>query len=284
MKITNKKGLPAPLVRAVTQDDYFKGDADYSVTELIKPPRIAALEKKHDEELEEDASDLLYRLLGEAGHEVLRRSSQDGIVEERCIVEFGGKKISGQIDYGKSEQVIVDYKFTSMWAIKDGIKPEWEQQLNCYKWMAEQYGVEVKELVVVAILRDWSKPEAARNPDLPQSQVMVFKVRIWEKAHVETWVTNRLRLHEEARMGYLPDCTSEEMWARPATFAVMKKGNVRATKVCATQLEAGTFIAAQPKPTLYEIELRPEQRPRCELYCPVQKWCGQYQQWKGESK
>lgn len=278
MRITNKHGLPAPLVRAITYSDYSKEGADYSVTELIKPPRIAALELLHANDLEEDASDRLWLLMGKAGHEVLRRSSEGGIVEERCIVDVAGKKVSGQLDYAVTEQEIIDYKFTSVWAIKDGVKPEWEQQLNCYKWMAEQYGVSVKELKIIAILRDWSKSESKRKPDLPQSQVVVLSARIWTKEAVEVWLRRRIALHENARSGVLPECTSEEVWERPEMFAVTKKGNVRATKLHSTADEAIKHVSSLG--SAYEIQRRPGERPRCESYCSVSEYCLQYKSWK----
>lgn len=280
MKITNKQGLPDPLVRAVSQDDYNKGDAHYSVTELIKPPRIAALEHKHWNELEEDASDRLWLLMGKAGHEVLRKASEGGIVEERCHVTLDGYKLSGQLDYAVGEQSIIDYKFVSLWAIKDGIKPEWEQQLNCYKWMAEQYGVSVKELKIIAILRDWNINEAKRNPELPQAQVVVLRSRIWPKEGVENWLRRRIALHENARSGVLPNCTPEEMWERPERYALMKRGNKKASRVLDSKLEAGQWMASQPSPSQFEIEVRPAERPRCENYCSVSHLCEQFKLWK----
>jgi len=283
MRITNKQNLPEPLVRAITNDNYDKGGADYSVTDLIKPPRITALEKRHWEELVEDASDRLWLLMGKAGHEVLRRSSEGGIVEERCIIDFEGYKVSGQLDYAVTEQSIIDYKFTSIWAVKDGVKPEWDQQLNCYKYLAEQYGVEVKELKIIAILRDWNINEAKRNPELPQAQVVVLPVRVWAKEAVEHWMRHRIALHENARNGVLPDCTTEEMWERPARYAVMKKGNKKASRVLDSKLEAGQWMASQPSPSQFEIEVRPAERPRCENYCSVSEFCEVYKQWKGQN-
>lgn len=283
MKITNHFSLPTPLVNAVKYSTYSKGDADYSVTELIKPPRIAALEKLHWDELEEDASERLWLLMGSAGHEVLRRSSDGGIVEERCIIEVAGKKVSGQMDYAVVDKALIDYKFVSLWAIKDGVKPEWVQQLNCYKEMADQYGVEVKELKIVAILRDWSKPEAKRSPELPQSQVVVLPVRIWEKAITLAWMQSRIALHELARAGNLTNCTPEEMWERPEKYAAMKRGNKRASKVEDTKLAIGQWVASQPKPSEFEIEVRPAERPRCESYCVVSEFCEQFKQWKGQT-
>ena len=275
MKITNHYGLPTPLVRAVTSHKYDKGGADYSVTELIKPPRIVALEKLHWNELEEDASDRLWALMGSAGHEVLRRSSEGGIVEERCVIEVDGKKVSGQLDYAVADEAIIDYKFTSVWAVKDGVKIEWEQQLNCYKYMAEQYGVNVKELKIIAILRDWNINEAKRNPELPQAQVVVLPARIWPKEAVENWLRRRIALHENARSGVLPDCTPEEMWTRPSKFAIKKPGNKRASKLCDSYDEAVKLRAPNQI-----IEQRPEQRVRCDNYCPVSSVCSQYAEFK----
>lgn len=280
MRITNKYGLPDPLVKAVTHDEYSKGGSDFSVTELIKPPRVAALEITHADDLEEDASERLWLLMGKAGHEVLRRSSEGGIVEETVKVEFGGITLKGQMDYAVHLKALWDYKFTSVWAIKDGVKPEWEQQLNVYKWMGEQYGVEIRELVIVAILRDWSKPEARRDKSYVQSQVVVLPVRMWSKDQVERFVAYRIAMHLEARRGNLPDCTAEETWEKPQKYAVMKKGNQRASKVTLDRFEAGQFIASQSHPQMYSIETRPAERPRCEDYCAVSEFCEQFKAWK----
>lgn len=281
-KLTNIYGLPEPLVRAVGFSTYSKGDADFSVSELCKPARIAALEIKHADEITEDASDRLWLLMGSAGHEVLRRSSYGGIVEERCTVEFEGRKISGQVDYAVTDKAIFDYKFISLWAIKDGVKIEHEQQINCYAWLCRKYGVEVKELKIIAILRDWSKAEASRDKSYPQSQVAVLPVRMWSDSEVENWLRRRIALHENARSGVLPNCTPEEMWERPERYAVMKKGNKKASRVLDSKLDAGQWMASQPSPSQFEIEVRPAERPRCENYCSVSEFCDVYKQWKGQ--
>ena len=40
--ITNVLNLPEAIVRAVTRDTYSKGQAEFSVTELLLPPRVRA--------------------------------------------------------------------------------------------------------------------------------------------------------------------------------------------------------------------------------------------------
>lgn len=278
MRITNKQGLPEPLVRAVSYSDRKRGDAEFTVTELVQPPRIGALTRQHYDEIEEDAADRLWLLMGSAGHEVLRRSSNGGIVEERCEVDVDGCKVSGQMDYIASQKSLTDYKFTSIYAVKEGVKPEWEQQLNSYRWLVKQYGIDIEKLEIIAIFRDWSKPESQRNRDYPQSQVLVMPVRIWLLDEAEAWIKDRIRLHRAARET-LPLCTPDEMWEKPGCWAVKKKGNTRATKLHQTQLDAQVH-ASQYKDL--EVEERPAQRPRCESYCAVSEFCSQFKQWKGQ--
>ena len=69
MIYTNKDGLPESLVRAVRNEYYNKGDADYSATELLRPPQINYLSHKHEQKLSEDVADVIYRLLGSGIHD-----------------------------------------------------------------------------------------------------------------------------------------------------------------------------------------------------------------------
>lgn len=272
--ITNKHGLPEPLVRAIQWSDRDREGCDYTITELLQPARISQLRKVHAEEITEDASDRIWLILGAAGHEVLRRSADKSrIVEERAIVEVGGFKVGGQIDYSEADNTIWDYKFTSVWAAKEGPKPEWIQQLNCYRWLAKHYGVNIEKLQIVAIYRDWSKSKASREADFPQSQVQVFDIQCWSFDTTEAFIKNRIHVHELAKE-CLPECTPDEMWERPATFAVKKQGAKRAIKLHPTWEEAAKHARQNMD---YAIETRPAVRPRCEDYCPVADFC---EQWK----
>lgn len=284
MKLTNLYGLPEPLVRAVMWSDRNREGCDYTITELDRPPRIAALERQFGDEIEEDASDRLWMLLGSAGHEVLRRSaSKSRIVEERAIaeVEVDGKmfKIGGQIDYSEVEKAIWDYKFVSLWATKEGPRQEWVEQLNCYRWLAIQYGVMIERLIIVAIFRDWSKSKAGREKSYPQSQVQVFDLPIWTDGQTLAWLRHRIRLHEAAKTA-LPECTADDTWEKPAQYAVKKKGNIRATNVYDKREDAEEHAREDG----LELEVRPATRPRCEDYCHCAPFCEQFKQFKGLGK
>ena len=69
--IVNNTGVSDGLFRALSVDNYSRGEADISVTQLISPPRIVTLHERHDAEIEEEASDVIYRMFGKIVHEIL---------------------------------------------------------------------------------------------------------------------------------------------------------------------------------------------------------------------
>lgn len=152
----------------------------------------------------------------------------------------------------------------------------WTAQLNCYRWLASQYGVSISKLQIIALLRDWSKPEAKRTPDYPQAGVVVIDIPVWPEAQTEAFLRERIALHESAKLT-LPECSPEDTWERPSKWAVQKPGAKRATKVYDNQHDAENHARSSG----LEVEFRPGERPRCSDYCLVADHCSQFQQWKG---
>jgi hypothetical protein len=114
MKITNKNNLPDAIVRAVKNDPY--SGSGYTATSLLKPPRQAALIKRHEHEIEEDASDRIWSLLGQSIHSICERANVSDLVEKRFDAYFGPHKVSGQIDsLGLESEVLTDYKTTTVY-------------------------------------------------------------------------------------------------------------------------------------------------------------------------
>jgi hypothetical protein len=276
MKLTNKLHLPQAIVDAVKNDPYTKGSAHISITGLISPPRIRVLSEKHFEDLEEDVSDKIFVLLGQVMHGILERANTEALSEERFYVEIDGMLISGQLDAYYENGLIQDYKLVSLYSVKDGVKPEYEQQLNCYAELLRKNGKKVTKLELVCILRDWSKGKA-HDETIPQQQVIKLDVPLWPAKKAQSFLKERVRLHKEAQTT-LPECTDEERWSTPDKYAVMKKGASRSLKnhnektladIHATQV--GGFV-----------ELRPGRNARCEDYCPVSNFCNQYQRLKAK--
>jgi hypothetical protein len=274
MKLTNRANLPDAIFQAVANDPYSRGDADISVTGLISPPRKVALESAHADELSEDAADRIWSLLGQSIHTILERANRVGIAERRLSITVDGWKISGGMDLYEEDGVLVDYKTTSAWSCKGGVKPEWETQLNVYAEILRANGHPVKGLRIVAILRDWSKLEARREFTYPQAQVLSFDVPLWDAVRAQAFIRERVILHKQARVS-LPECTPEERWARPGKFALMKVGGKRAVKLYDTEAEARAHASVDPKNL--RVEARPGEAVRCSAYCGAAAFCAQYQ-------
>ena len=277
--VTNALGLPEAIVRAVTRDTYSKGRAEFSATELLLPPRVRALRRCHRHEIVEDVADVIYRLVGQLGHLVLERAGKGSkdIVEKRFFASVASHVISGQSDLvlAGDHWVGYDYKFTSIWTVKEGPKPEWIAQLNILRllaWLDQK--IEIPEMVNVAIYRDWSKREARRDEAYPQHPVGVFPVPVWSYQETETFVRARIALHLAAEK-VLPECTPEERWAKPDSWRVLKTiDSKRAVKggVFTDQLAANKFAAKHG----WHVVYAPAESIRCECYCEVAPFCSQF--------
>lgn len=284
MKITNKHNVPETLVALASRDYYSKGRADYSVTEIISPPRVQRLRRKHHEEMEQDVSDMLWQLLGSALHVVAERGVADGhITEERIIAEIGDVKLSGAIDIQRITPegiIITDYKFTSAWALRQD-KPEWEAQQNIYAWLVEKVkGQKVVGVQICALIRDWSRREASVKADYPQAPIQVLDLPLWELDKTEAYIKERIDAHRLSKVqadwgDELPPCTDDERWVRETKFAVKREGRKTAIRVLDSEQEAKELAEKEKG----YVEIRKGEAIRCTgNFCGVAQWCSQYQQ------
>ena len=295
MKITNKTGLPEPIVAAVRENEYVPSGADISVTELISPIRQVALRRAHLEELEEDAADRIFALMGKIGHGILEGSGYDIFAEEQMFMNVGAWTLSGRMDSLYLEELekgvwgIDDYKFTSAYVAKER-KPgersridDWFLQLNLYRLLAKENGFNVSRLRLVMLLRDWSVLAAKRDKDFPQQQVKVVDVPLMELGPLKSWVFSKIEQHMTAQQGldqhgqeHVPECSAEERWSKPDSWAVMKEGRKSALRVLESEQDAVQWIIQNTKKTdPIQIKHRPGENTRCDNYCEVAKWCQQ---------
>jgi hypothetical protein len=290
VKLTNKYNLPDTFINVIHRPTYSRGQSEISVTEILSPPQLVLLRRRHADEIEVDAADQVWALFGSAVHNILEHGKDDHhVVEERLHTTFDGWRISGQIDLQEYQPdgsvVISDYKVTSAWVVQQE-KTEWIDQLNMYAWLIERVkSLPVTGLKIVGIIRDWSRREAAIKDSYPQAPIVVLDIPLWSAEDREAFVQNRLRLHNEANFaavsGSMPECTPEEMWEKPTTYAVMKEGGKRAKKVFLLQQEAEAFLADQKG--MHFIETREGGRTRCESFCQAAPFCEQWQNYRKET-
>jgi hypothetical protein len=292
MKLTNRNNLPETIINVIKRPEYNKGKSNMSVTELLNSPRIVQLKRKHWDELTEDASDMVWSIFGTAIHGVLEHGKDDHhIVEERIHVLLDNMHISGAIDLQEIEAdgiVVSDYKTTSAWAVMNE-KQDWHNQLNSYAYLVEAAKkTPVKKLQIVAIVRDWSRRDAANREGYPAAPIVVIDIPLWSFEEREAYVRSRISLHGDAFFemetdGEMPDCTPEEMWEKQTTYALKKDGNVRAKSVHETREAAEKALAdateKAKKNEKFTIEVREGDRTRCSSFCQVAGMCSQYQKY-----
>lgn len=234
-KLTNKYNLPEVIFRAIKNDPYDAGGADISTTRLISPPRLVTLADRHKDKIEEDVSERIWSLLGQAVHVILERADGGGIKELRQFAEVNGWKVSGAIDLIDGT-TILDHKVTSVWSyIYKSRMDEWEKQGNVNRWLYHKNGGECDRLQNILILRDWVASKAD-TIGYPPVQIVTVELPVWPLKKAEEYVIKRVKLHQEARKTKDKDlevCSTDERWWNERT---------------------GRFI-------------------RCEQYCPARSVC-----------
>ena len=281
MKITNKQNLPAPIVALLSRNYYSKGASQYSVTELMSPPKIRRLREQYDADMEIDVTKLIASQLGTFMHGKLEAKEVEGYTnEERIFTEVDGVVISGAIDLQQQVEggvVIIDYKFVKAWSVKQG-KDDWTTQLNIYKWLVESVKrVPVKGLQICAIIKDYSAHDTSEG--YPEAEAVMIDIPMWDSVTTEAYVRKRLEMHRNAKVNHefgeeLQACTDEERWMSETVFAVKREGRKSAIRLFKT-IEEATELAEKEKGY---VETRKGEPKRCTGdFCGVSKWCKQYQ-------
>lgn len=288
MKITNKFNLPETFLSFARDGKYDKGQSDISITTLIDAPRVNILKQQRTDDIEADVSDMIWPLFGTAVHHMLESATPAGNVtmEERLFVNINNWVVSGQIDHQEEHGGMIyisDYKVTSVWSVIYG-KEDWVRQLNCYAHMVRlAKGKDVGGVRIIAILRDWQRREAQFKPDYPQSPVAVVEIPLWDAAKAQAYMEERVHLHQDAQMIWdtreaVVECSDEERWTKPTTWALMKNGGKRAIKVFESQIDSINYMQKHPEYLRgqHDVVERKGGRTRCEQYCSVSEFCTQW--------
>ena len=272
MLITNTHNLPSVFVELAQNWQYKPKPNRIGVTEFCDTPQIRYLKIKHWDELKQDVSEMLWMFLGGAVHSVLEKADiVNALTEEKLEVKLSDTiTLVGKPDLLHNRE-IHDYKVCSAYAFLLGSKPEWERQLNLYRWLYMQHGFRVDSLKIHAILRDWTKSKTYANDDYPEIPFQTVEIKIWGDGYLKTYIDDRLYVYTSRPVS---PCLPAQQWERPTTYAIMKKGRKSALRVLDTKEEAEKWIVDNNKDKL-EIVERKGVKTRCESYCIVRNVCPQ---------
>lgn len=279
MPLTNKMNLPQPFVDAATSNHKYKPNR-YSVTEVLGGTCEAVLKRRHAGEATEDVSDRLWAILGTAVHKVLEsaQSAPEQHQEQWLCVKVGDYELSGIFDlYDESTGTVTDWKVTSVYTVLFGDFEKWRRQTLAYCWMLRQRGHDAHRGQIVAMLRDHNMRKARTEKDYPPHPVFTIGWDFAEEdfkaieSDIFAWF-GEVWHQEITDDDELEPCSPEARWHKPDTWAVVKNGNKRATKVLDSEGAAEGYMD-QLKEGAYHIEYREGEDTRCQSYCSVAQFC-----------
>lgn len=279
MKVTNRLGLPAAFVNAVSVRRHNEPGC-YSATTLNKGVKEIILTDRHFDELEADAADSVWAVWGTAVHALMESQKDENFHEEKFEVPLSKSKITGQVDsYDMENATIFDWKTASVWKVIKADFADWKAQGMTYAWLMRQKGLPVKKCRFVALLKDHSKTKAQTDSTYPQSPVFVYEFDVTEDGLKETGERLLKKVAEVEAASLLEDkdipiCSESERWAEPEKFAVMKEGRKSAVKLFDNEGDASAMAAELG--AKHYVERRPGVSRKCEGYCPCREFCEFY--------
>ena len=278
MKTTNKMNMPAAFVNFVSNVRH-NPQGTLSATTLLKGDKEIVLYDRHFDELEQDASDLVWATFGTAFHSIMEKQEDDAFKEEAFEVQVDDWKVTGRVDrYDLEHEILEDWKTASVWKVIYGDFKEWKAQGLTYAWLMKQNGLNVKKCRFVAILKDHSKTEAKRKPDYPQRPVFIYEFDVTDadleatEARIRAKIKSVTEAYNKSDDEIAP-CTEEERWATATKYAVMKDGRKTALKLCDTMSDAQSCMAAMGGT---RVDIRPGESKKCSDYCPCADFCNFY--------
>jgi hypothetical protein len=281
MKITNKLNLPAGFVKAVSPEKH-NAEGSLSATTLIQGVKQIILMDRHWDSLEDDVSNRIWAIFGQAVHSLLESEGENDFTEQQMSYPVGDITVTGRIDnYDMKNGVIGDYKTASVVKVKFGDFSEWYLQGMIYAWLLTKNKFPVKSCRFFALLKDHSKTEASRDHQYPKDPVYVYEFQVTPQGLFKIGVYIKDKVNEYKRCLSLdddavPPCTPEERWDRPTKFAVMRDGLKRAVRLFDDRETAEQLAAEKGKG--HYVEHRPGESIRCQSFCLCCRFCNFYRE------
>lgn len=279
MRVTNRLGLPAAFVNAVSVRRH-NAPGCYSATTLNKGAKEIVLTDRHFDELEADAADSVWAVWGTAVHALLESQKDDNFHEEKFKVPVLNSYVTGQVDsYDMERGIINDWKTASVWKVQLGDFADWRLQGLTYAWLLTKSGLAVNKCRFVALLKDHSKTKAKNDREYPQSPVYVYEFDVTpdDLAATERRITNKVAEIEAAYKladDEIAECSAAERWADGEKWAVMKNGRKSAVKLFDSEADADAFAGEMGNS--HYVEHRPAVSRKCADYCQCKDFCNFY--------
>lgn len=268
-KVTNKHNIPERIVRMLPVLRRPKPER-MSTTHLIDSPRLRTLLIERFDDIEYDVSDMLSTLIGISVHEYSESKATDEEEVEHKLTfteDMNGNPLGITLvckadNY--TEPLIIDTKTKAVGFQKFGIDKE-EKQLNIYGWAQRMKGNKVDGLIADVILRDHKLRDTVKS-DYPPISYLPLPLKLWTFEEQNQYILEQLEYHSSSPY----ECSMEDRWEKPTTYAVKTKNKKRAERVLDSMAEAEKWMRENRGD---HIEVRKGETLRCQNYCPVRSVC-----------
>lgn len=331
--LTNKYGLPEPMVRALENNQY-EPRGYISVTSLIDSAKPRILKSRFN--YEEDVSDLVWSQFGTANHTILEMAAEQlekydlangnqprylSEVKMEKIVE--GIVLTGTADLPMlvTPHVLYDYKVSSYYKVADcksytcpltGNKIyqateklfSWKGQGNVYKNLLEcpkanRYKIDsvtgirtdyppirIDYIRILVIMKDWSSTKAKMDKSYPRTPIAEVDIPLADTQAMNQYIASRVQYHKYMdslqNVDDITPCSAFERWAKPTTVRLVPTGKERSLANMPfdtpDEIEKATakYYEFLDQNISVKMDIVPGSSPRCENYCPVNKFCNFY--------
>ena len=311
INLTNNANIDPTLAVWLLTDDYdFNPDPNtLSVTTLLKPARMVALQRSPQYTVNMDISTLVKSRIGQAIHSGIENAwlnnyqqamkilgySQDYIdrvvinpkgqlkdgdipvyIEHRGTKDFGEYKVTGKFDFAFNGQ-LQDTKSTSVYSfIKGNMNEKYIQQGSCYRNICSD--ILTEDTIKINFVFTDHKTAMVGTTGYPPTSAYTSVLPLYSQSKTEEFIDGRLGAIDDAlscgEQSELPECSYEDLWMRPAVFKYFKNPkNKRATKSSEDYQEIKALYEADG--SIGKIEVVESVAMRCE-YCSVKEICEQY--------
>lgn len=290
MKVTNKFNLPKPLVDACSQE-YTYRPKRYSVTTILNEPKKVLLTRRHNDEIEQDASDMIWLIFGTAVHNLLENAQEGSTELKEASIEYltkNGYTMSGRFDlYDMESGLVTDYKTGSVNKVLFNNVDDYIKQGKYYCIALRQMGFKASSFEIVMILKDWVQSKAKFDADYPQHPINVWHFDFTEIELDEAELEVNKYFEELERLELLEDdeipaCSKEyRTFGRKDQYAVRKFNRKTALRVLDSMEEAQDYLNNVGGDF---IEIRVADDMMCKDYCNCKQYCSHWKQIMKEIK
>ena len=286
MKITNNYNMP--LIAEAYCRNKFSQEIPVAwdsigVTALIDSAWKAHLTRLHQDDLTVDVRDIWFAFQGEMKHEALEKVPLWNALTGKLVLPIpfrgGAIKLRGIPDL-LTPFTVTDHKTSKVAAVWYMEKDKHVEQLNLYKYLVEKvFQMPINRLVVNMFFNNWEMLRAGKD-NYPEAPSLSYEVPVWTESEAEAYILSRLLTHFPMEGNLPPMCSEKERWMSKDTYAVMKKNNRRATKVCDSLEEAEEYSKAKGYELgkTHSLEPRKGVDRRCVGFCFVNKYCPYWQE------